>query len=671
MGSRQDYGLSQGERGEERPPEVASLRKRWWLVLVNIVSVENIAKTYGEKELFTGLSFGIAEGERIGLIGVNGTGKSTLLQIIAGLVPPDEGRVTLRSGLTVEYLSQTPEFPAGDTVLEAIFRGDSADMRLLREYERVLEELNEQPTDPKIQERFSRLQGQMDAQQAWSLEAQAKAILHQLGVTEFLSPAATLSGGQRKRVALARALIQPADLLILDEPTNHIDNETVAWLEGYLARQTGALCLITHDRYFLDRVVSRILELDRGRLYSYDGNYGSYLEQKVEREETEVVQEQRRQNLLRRELAWLRRGAKARSTKQKARIQRTETLQESGPEARDGALEIGLAGHRLGRRIIEIADLTHGYDGPPLIRDFTYTVLPGDRVGIIGPNGSGKSTLLNLIAGRLIPDSGTVTTGQTVRMSYYDQESGGLNPDQRVIDYIKDVAEVVKTPDGGLITASQMLERFLFPARVQWAEIGKLSGGEKRRLYLLRTLMEEPNVLLLDEPTNDLDIQTLSILEEYLEQFPGVVIAVSHDRYFLDRVAEHLFAFEGDRIRPFVGSYSEYLAVRQAEVAAQAPAPAPRPQGQSAMPAETTTAKRPTKFTFKEQREFEEIDERIAGLEGELKRIAKAMAAAATDYGRLEELSREQAKVEANLNEAMERWAYLTELAETIEREKR
>jgi ABC transport system ATP-binding/permease protein len=638
---------------------------------MNIVSVENLSKAYGEKLLFENISFGIGDAERIGLIGVNGSGKSTLLQIVAGQVPPDTGTVTLRSGLTVEYLAQNPDFDPEATVLETVFRGDSPAMQLLRDYEQVVEQLHQQPDDPRLQARLNTLNERMDTLGAWSLEGNAKAILTRLGISDFLKPAGALSGGQRKRVAMARALIQPADLLILDEPTNQIDNETVAWLEGYLSKHNGALLLITHDRYFLDRVVNRIFELDRAQLFTYEGNYETYLEARAQREETEVVQEQRRQNLLRRELAWLRRGAKARSTKQKARIDRVETLQEDRTEARGGNIEIALAGHRLGKRIIEIDSVTKSLGDSPLFRDFTYTVLPGDRVGIIGPNGSGKSTLLNLIAGHLTPDSGTVTLGKTVRLGYYAQENEAMDPEQRVIDYIKEVAEVVALPDGGHITASQMLERFLFPPKVQWTAIGKLSGGERRRLYLLRTLMQEPNVLLLDEPTNDLDIQTLTILEDYLDSFPGVVIAVSHDRYFLDRVVDHLFAFEPGRVRQFMGSYSDYVAVRQEEIAAQ---PAPPVTGKQA-PAPAagqaeTPAKRLPKLTFKEQREFETIESAVAGLEAELTRLAGDMEGAATDYTRLQALSAEHARVEAELNRTLDRWAELTELVEAIDRDK-
>jgi ABC transport system ATP-binding/permease protein len=638
---------------------------------MSILTVENISKTYGEKQLFERLSFGVSEGDRIGLIGVNGSGKSTLLQIVAGKVQPDAGAVVTRTGLTVEYLAQVPEFEPAATVLETIFRGDSPAMRTVREYEATLEELNASPGDRMLQDRLTRVGQQMDAQHAWSLEASAKAILTRLGIHEFLRPVGELSGGQRKRVALARALIHPADLLILDEPTNHIDNETVAWLEGYLARFAGALMLITHDRYFLDRVVNRTLELDRGRLYSYEGNYERFLEARAEREETETVQEQRRQNLLRRELSWLKRGAKARTTKQQARIHRAEALMEQGPQARVGQVEIAVGSHRLGRRIIEVNDVTTGYDGRALIRDFTYTVLPGDRAGIIGPNGSGKSTLLNLIAGRLQPDAGEVVLGQTVRLAYYSQENEEMDPDQRVINYIKELAEVVTTPDGGTISASQMLERFLFPVHQQYTAIGKLSGGERRRLYLLRTLMEEPNVLLLDEPTNDLDIQTLTILEDYLDSFPGVVITVSHDRYFLDRVCDHLFAFEGEgRIRHFMGDYTEYLELREQEAAegeaARRTAETTRKAAAAAPAKVGETVRR--KLSFKEQREWEQIEPLIAGLEADLARISTEMEANATNYGKLQELSAEHDRVEAELGRQMDRWAELSEIVEALNR---
>jgi ATP-binding cassette subfamily F protein uup len=515
---------------------------------MNILTVERLSKSVGDKVLFADISFHIAEQQRIGIIGVNGTGKSTLLKILGGVEQPDSGKVIHANRFHVEYLPQNPEFKQGSTVLEQVFYGEAPLMRLLREYEQALADLQTDPENGVKQERLFALQQRMDAADAWDASTQAKSILSRLGIRDCTQPVEQLSGGQRKRVAMARALIQPADLLILDEPTNHIDNETVEWLEEYLSRYKGALLLVTHDRYFLDRVTNRMFELDRGKLYSYDGNYAAFLEQKAEREEREAAAESKRQNLLRRELAWLRRGAKARTTKQKARVQRVHELMEQKPDGTPEKLDIAIAGSRLGKKVLEIQGISKRFGERTLIRDFSYIVLPGDRVGIIGPNGSGKSTLLNILAGRIQPDSGTIETGQTVKLVYYTQENVEMDPNQRVIDYVKEVAEVIRTGDGHVLTASQMLERFLFPPGQQYTPIGKLSGGERRRLYLLRTLMGEPNVLLLDEPTNDLDIQTLSILEDYLELFPGAVITVSHDRYFLDRTVDHLFAFEGDGV---------------------------------------------------------------------------------------------------------------------------
>lgn len=638
---------------------------------MNILTVENITKTYGEKRLFERLSFGIAESDRIGLIGLNGTGKSTLLQVVARLIEPDEGSVTTRQGLRVQYLAQNPAFPPGATVLEAVFAGESPAFALLRDYEQALLDLQAKPDDDRLQRRLAALQLQMDAQQLWALEAQAKATLSRLGITAFTKPVDLLSGGERSRTALAQALIQPADLLILDEPTNHIDSDTIAWLEGHLAQYPGALLLITHDRYFLDRVVTRIIELDRGQLYGYEGNYQKYLEQKAEREATAVTREERRQNLLRRELAWLQRGAKARTTKQKARIGRVEALAEQTQQARDGKVEIAVAAHRLGREVITLEGLTKSFAGRALVENFSYVLLPRDRIGVVGPNGSGKSTLLRLIAGQLAPDSGQVKVGQTVRLVCYDQASEELNQEQRVIDYIKEIAEVVQTPDGGSITASQMLERFLFPVKAQWTQIGDLSGGEQRRLYLLRKLMAEPNVILLDEPTNDLDIETLTILEDYLEQFAGAVIAVSHDRYFLDRVAEHLFCFEEGRIRRYVGSCSEYLAERAEAVAAHGRLAQGQPRGDersARLPSERS--RQPLRLSFSEQREWEGIEARIADLEAEVARLAAAMEAAATDHFRLQELYAENQRAQTELSQAMDRWAELAEKVEAIERER-
>ncbi len=499
----------------------------------------------------------------------------------------------------------------------------------------------------------------MDSYDAWQLESDAKAILMQLGIVEFSVPVGTLSGGQRKRVALASALINPCELLILDEPTNHIDNDTVAWLEQYLANRKGALLMITHDRYFLDRVTNRIIEIDKGKLYTYSGNYSKFLEAKADREEQQEASERKRQNLLRNELAWMRRGARARSTKQKARIERFEQLSSQSNDTNDTKLEISVASSRLGRKIIEIENISHHFADKKVIADFNYIVLKDDRVGIIGLNGSGKTTLLNIIAGNLLPECGVVNTGQTVKIGYFSQESADMDHTMRVIDYIREEANSIATAEGELISASQMLERFLFPPQLQWMPIAKLSGGEKRRLYLLRILMSAPNVLLLDEPTNDLDIQTLTILEDYLDYFSGAVITVSHDRYFLDRVVDKLFIFTGNGcITQSVGGYSDYLATKKQE-----PVPV-------ILEKKTVVHEKPKekvrKFTFKEQREYEQIDETIAGVEQALQQVAASINSAGSDFERLEQLVSRQQELERSLEELLERWTYLNELAEEI-----
>ncbi|MFM1653357.1 ABC-F family ATP-binding cassette domain-containing protein [Brevibacillus sp. B_LB10_24] len=640
---------------------------------MNILRAEHISKSFGEKVLFDDISLVISENQRIGLIGVNGTGKSTLLKIIAGYDTADQGNIVHANHFRIEYLPQNPEFDPGSTVLEQVFYGDSPLMKLLREYEQALALLQASPDDKERQNRLFSLQQEMDALNAWEANTHAKTVLTRLGIRSFTQLVSELSGGQRKRVAMARALIQPADLLILDEPTNHIDNETVEWLEEYLSRYKGALLLVTHDRYFLDRVTNRIVELDGGKLYSYEGNYAAFLEKKAAREENEAATESKRQNLLRRELAWLRRGAKARTTKQKARIQRVEELQNQGTSGPAEKLDISLGASRLGKKVLEMEHVSKGYEGRKLIRDFSYILQPQDRVGIIGPNGSGKSTLLNLIAGRIQPDSGTIELGQTVKLAYYTQENVEMNTGQRVIEYVKEAAEVIRTADGSTITASQMLERFLFPPHVQWTLIGKLSGGERRRLYLLRTLMGEPNVLLLDEPTNDLDIQTLSILEDYLEQFPGAVITVSHDRYFLDRTVDHLFAFEPDgTIRRFYGNYSEYLEIqRREQEAAEAPADKEPARKREEEVDSGRRANRQRKLSYKEQREWEEIEGRIASLEERCAELKAAIAQAGSDFEKVQQLYAEEQQVTGELEQAIERWAELSALVEEIEQSKK
>ena len=632
---------------------------------MTILSIENLTKSYGERVLFADVSFGIEAGDKIGVIGVNGTGKSTFLKVVAGVEPADGGKIVWVSGVKVEYLSQNPDFEPAATVLEQVFKGNSPVMQVIRDYEQALAAAEREPNEPRWQERLIRLGQEMDAQHAWQLASEAKSVLTKLGIADFSAPVGTLSGGQRKRIALASALINPADLLILDEPTNHIDNDTVAWLEEYLASYRGALLMITHDRYFLDRVSNHIVEIDKGKLYAYTGNYSTYLESKAEREEREASSEQKRQSLLRKELAWIRRGAQARSTKQKARIERFEAL--SGQEAAgpDQKLAIEAGSTRLGRTVIELEKAGKDFAGRALFRDFSYTVLRDDRVGIIGPNGSGKSTLLNLIAGRLAPDSGSVLIGQTVKIGYFSQESGEMDDSLRVIQYIQEAAHHISTADGQTISASQMLERFLFAPGVQWMPIAKLSGGEKRRLFLLRILMSAPNVLLLDEPTNDLDVQTLAVLEDYLDSFPGAVIVVSHDRYFLDRTVDKVFAFEDGEIHQYPGAYSDYLAKRKA-AAADGQKAEKRDEPPRREP-EREKAAKPLKFTFAEQREFAEIDGVIAGVEAELAAVGKAINAAGSEFERLQQLTEAQSALAAKLEALMDRWTYLNELAEKID----
>ncbi|MFI2858526.1 ABC-F family ATP-binding cassette domain-containing protein [Paenibacillus sp. JSM ZJ436] len=644
---------------------------------MNIMTVEQLTKSYGDKILFQDASFGMDAQDKIGIIGVNGTGKSTFLRVIAGLEPPDSGKISIGNRVHIQYLAQNPAFDPHHTVLQHIFSGELPEMKVVRDYTSLLELLELQPGNTELQEQLLKLNQRMDELQAWQLESDAKAVLSRLGITSYDAPMESLSGGQRKRVALAAVLIQPSDLLILDEPTNHIDNESVAWLEQYLQKRRGALLMITHDRYFLDRVANVMLELDHGRLFRYEANYSRFLELKADREEREAAAEQKRKNLFRNELAWIRRGAKARTTKQKARIERFEALKEQEPVSSTNEMDVSVASTRLGRKILELHHLHQKAGSKPLITDMSYIAVPEDRIGIVGPNGSGKSTLLNLIAGKLQPDSGEVIIGQTVKLGYFTQEHQDMDPNQRVIEYIKDEAEVVRTADGSSITAAQMLERFLFPPAAQWTPIAKLSGGEKRRLYLLRVLMGAPNVLLLDEPTNDLDIQTLSVLEQYLDEFPGVVIVVSHDRFFLDRTVDKIMAFEGEgQVRVHVGSYSEY-----AEWLAKHGAGDEAGSGRSSDKAGSTPAapvsdnrkearKEKPKFTYSEQKEYEQIDEQIEAAENRAVSIQQDMEASASDSARLQELMKELQGNEQELERLMERWTYLNELAERIEQSK-
>lgn len=661
---------------------------------MNILTVEHLTKTYGEKVLFQDASFGMGENDKIGVIGVNGTGKSTFLKVIAGLTQADSGKVAINRDVRVTFLAQNPEYAPDISVLRGVFQGGGPGLQVVSAYMEAEEALEREPGDAARQAELTRLSQEMDRLQTWTLVSEAKSVLSKLGITDFAQRMGSLSGGQRKRVALASALILPSELLIMDEPTNHIDNDTVAWLEAYLQKRRGALLLITHDRYFLDRVCNVMLELDRGRLFRYEANYSRFLELKSEREEREAASEQKRQNLLRNELAWIRRGAKARSTKQKARIERFEQLQAAKTEYKSDSLEISVASTRLGRKILEIDGLRKSIEGRLLIGELTYTAVPGDRVGIVGPNGSGKSTLLNMIAGRIEPDAGEIVLGQTVKLGYFTQEHQEMDSQQRAIEYIKEAAEVVTTADGTRITAAQMLERFLFPPDMQWTPIGKLSGGEKRRLYLLRVLMGAPNVLLLDEPTNDLDIQTLTVLEAYLDEFPGAVFVVSHDRYFLDRTVDKIMAFEGGGgVAVHVGDYSDYEERTQQAGGANGAgkggaggltASDSRKPGadrsdrsdrsdRAAAGQQAPSGSRDPgrgeklKFSYNEQREYETIDATIEAAEQRLAAISGEMESAASDAVRLQELMQQQQEAEAELERLMDRWTYLNELAEKIE----
>ena len=523
---------------------------------MNLITIENITKSYGDKAILDNISLGINDGDKIGIIGINGTGKTTLLKIIAGVDECDEGKITTSNELKMEYLFQNPDYNPENTVLEQVFKGNSKEMMILREYENILEKVNF--GDTSLSEKLIKLQEQIDSLNLWQMESEAKMILTKLGIYDFGKKMGKLSGGQRKRVFLAAALIRPSNLLILDEPTNHMDNDTIDWLEGYLNSRKGALLMITHDRYFLDRVTNRIVEVSDGVLYNYEGNYSLYVEKKLEREEQKVSEQRKKENLYRNELKWIRRGAKARSTKQKARIDRFEKLKDSMEKISDDKLELSVVGTRLGNKIIEINDISKSYE-KDLIKDFTYTLLRNDRIGIIGPNGAGKSTLMDIISGKTKPDKGTVEIGDTVKIGYFSQETYDIDGSMRVIDYVKEIAEYLPLSNGDRISASDMLERFLFAPEKQYTPISKLSGGERKRLYLLNVLMSSPNVLLFDEPTNDLDIATLTVLEDFLDKFNGPVMTVSHDRYFVDRTCNKIFAYEGEgEIEIIHGNYSDY-----------------------------------------------------------------------------------------------------------------
>ncbi|OUQ58947.1 ABC transporter [Flavonifractor sp. An112] len=589
-----------------------------------LLSAEQLTKTYGTRSLLDSVSFYVEPGDKVGIIGVNGCGKSTLLRLLAGAEEPDGGAVRPDPNVRLAYLPQNPVFPGEHTVLEQVLLGLDGDDRALAEYE-------------------------------------AKTILNQLGVPWFDQKMEELSGGERRRVALAAVLARPCDVLLLDEPTNHLDDRMVGWLEDYLRGWKGALVMVTHDRYFLERIVTKMVEVEGGKLYTYEGNYDKYLERKAARLEREKASERKRQAILRREYQWVMQGPTARGTKSRERLERYEALKAQTGPTEKSTLELSARASRLGKKTVELAGVTKAFGDRTVVRDFDCMLLRDDRIGIVGSNGSGKSTLLNLMAGTLAPDSGTVEVGETVRFGYFRQEVPDMDGDTRVIDYVKEIGNNIETAEG-MLTASQLLEQFLFPVEVQWSPICKLSGGEKRRLYLLSVLAAAPNVLLLDEPTNDLDIQTLSILEDYLDTFPGAVIAVSHDRYFLDRVVRRVFAVEGDgSVRAYPGGYTEYLDAKRAEEKAKAPKISTSDKGK-----ERPAAPKKLKFSYKEQREFETIDDDIAALEEQIAQVQAEQAAKATDYVALQELQEKQSQLEAALEEKMERWVYLNDLAERI-----
>lgn len=627
-----------------------------------ILSAENLGHSYGVRTLFKNISFNIEEGDKIGVIGVNGTGKSTLLRDIA-TGEPSEGKITQNGTCVIEYLPQDPAFDPDATVLEQVFRGESPQLDVVRRYEKAVQQAEAEPENKTARQKLLALQQEMDSKFAWQMESEAKAVLDKLGITDLQQPMKELSGGQRKRVALAGVLVRPSDLLILDEPTNHMDNETVAWLEEVLQKRKGALLMVTHDRYFFDRVVNRTLEIDGGEGYLYIGNYSLFLQKREERRIAAAGAAQRLRNVYRRELAWISRGAEARRTKSKERIERFNELKKEVNNIKtEQQLEISSVGSRLGKTIIECEHIRLDYGGKTYIDDFNYVLLRNDRIGIVGPNGSGKSSLMDIIAGRLAPTRGTVKVGQTVKIGYFAQHSEFKDADCRVLEYIKNVSDYIETADGTRITAAQMLERFLFPPELQWVPVSKLSGGEKRRLYLLSVLMSAPNVLILDEPTNDLDIPTLSVLEDYLDTFNGAVIAVSHDRYFLDRFAGKIFAFMGGgEVRQFIGDYSRY---EQARAEAQNLARQQERAQSTAKPQQREEKQRAPKMTYKEKLEYKQIEQVIAQAEAELKMTEMEINACGTDFVKLTELTAKQQELTQRISDLTDRWAYLEELAE-------
>ena len=599
---------------------------------MNLLTMEHIIKSYTDRILLNDIGFSISENEKIGVIGINGMGKSTLLKVAAGIEPYDSGKISMRSQVKICYLPQTPVFESGTTVLKAAVEGN-------------IDEMNQ-----------------------WTVEADAKAMLNQLGFTEYDEKIEHMSGGQKKRIALVNALLTSADILVLDEPTNHLDNAMSEWLEEYLIQFRGAVLMVTHDRYFLDRVVNRIVEVDNGKLYSYPGNYSEFVRLKEERQNMALATERKRKSMLRTELEWLSRGARARSTKQKAHIDRIKAMQEIQDIQEEKRVSMSSVASRMGNKTIELSDISKSYGERILIKNYNYIFLKNDRIGIIGPNGCGKTTLLKIINGIIRSDTGTVEMGQTIRVGYFSQENEYMDDSEKVIDYVKEVGEYITTPEGK-ITASQMLENFLFDGAMQWSRIEKLSGGEKRRLYLLRVMMSSPNVLIMDEPTNDLDIQTLTILEDYLDRFDGIIIIVYHDRYFLDRTVNRIFSFEGEgEIRQFEGGYSDYLIRKELEAVPEEKVSAGKAEkaDKDANKDAWKQHEKKIRFTYKEQKEFESIDDDIAELEGEIEKLDQEIAQNVTNSSRLNDLLKEKEQIEQALDEKMDRWVYLNDLNEQI-----
>jgi ABC transport system ATP-binding/permease protein len=635
-----------------------------------LLTLRSIRKDFGIKEVLKDGNFVLEDRDRVGLIGTNGSGKSTLLKMIAGLEPIDGGEVEIPGGIRVVYLPQQPDVDEEKTVLEQIFADSGDVVALIQEYEEVSQALADPNQDQdKLLSQLSSLTQRMDQAGAWELETQATIALNQLGITDFKTRVGDLSGGYRKRIAIATALLAQPDVLLMDEPTNHLDADSVEWLQSYLSRYTGSLLLVTHDRYFLDQVTNRILEIDRAELFNYHGNYSYYLEKKAAQEESAASSQRKFSGVLRRELEWLKRGPKARSTKQKARIGRIEEMRETEFKTAQGKVEISTMGRRIGKKVAELTDVCKSYGDRTLIKDFTYEFSPDDRIGIIGMNGAGKSTLMNLITGRVEPDSGKVDIGSTIQFGYFDQHSddlkSGIHNNQRVIDYLKETAELVKTSDGSIITASQMLERFLFSPNQQYAPIGKLSGGEKRRLFLLQVLLSAPNVLILDEPTNDLDVQTLGVLEEYLEDFKGAVLVVSHDRYFLDRTVDTIFALEpGGQVRRYPGNYSIYLDYKKDEKNSSAPTIQIGPKNPTPVaPVASAAPTKAKKVSFKEKREYEELEAKIPKLEAEKAEIeAKLYSNSSAGYSDIQALSDRLANLNNEIERSTDRWMELAEL---------